>query len=141
MLIKLLLENAMSRPLKIFMRGKRITMLQEILRRMGYPMDDQPGLFGTFTRDAVKDFQKQRDMKVTGQVDEELMQVMQQGQVASANKGKTSPKTASMPNPVNQQQLDALIRLMIQKGLIEKDELEAEIKRPQPVRVTQPPLT
>ncbi len=131
----------MARPLKMFMRGKRVTMLQELLGRMGYPMQDQPGMFGATTRDAVKDFQKQRQLKPTGLVDDELLQLMQQGHVASPSKKKTSPESSPAPLPVNQQQLDALIRLLIRKELISESELQAEIKRPQPVKITQKPLT
>ena len=131
----------MSRPLKMFMRGKRVTMLQELLHRIGYPINDQPGLFGATTRDAVKDFQKQREMKVTGQVDDDLMQLIQGGQTAPASKEKPSSEKIIVSTPVNQQQLDALIRLLVRKDLITEKELQTETKRPQPVRVTQPPLT
>lgn len=131
----------MSRPLKMFMRGKRVTMLQEILHRIGYPINDQPGLFGATTRDAVKDFQKQKEMKVTGQIDDDLMQFIQGGQTAPASKEKPSSEKIVVSTPVNQQQLDALIRLLVRKDLITEKELQTEMKRPQPVRVTQPPLT
>jgi len=131
----------MSRPLNMFMRGKRVTMLQELLGRMGYPTQDQPGLFGASTRDGVKNFQKQRQLKPTGLVDDELLKLMQQGHVTASSKKKRKPKKAPSPIPVNQQQLDALIRLLIRKDLINEDELQVEMERPQPVRVTQPPLT
>jgi len=131
----------MARPLKMFMRGKRVTILQELLGRMGYPMQDQPGMFGTTTRDAVKSFQKQQQLKPSGLVDDELLQLMQQGHVAAPSKKKTTSKTVPASTPVNQQQLDALIRLLIRKELINEDELQAEMKRPQPVKVTQSPLT
>lgn len=126
----------MARPLKIYMRGKRVTTLQGILKRMGYPMNDQLGLFGTFTRDAVKDIQKQRSLKVTGMVDEELLQSLQQGY---ENSEKNSEKKATAT--YNQQQIDALIRLLVQKNIITVDELQVEMKRPQLVRVNEPPLT
>ena len=131
----------MSRPLKMFMRGKRVTMLQELLHRIGYPINDQPGLFGATTRDAVKDFQKQREIKVTGQVDDDLMQLIQGGQTAPASKEKPSSEKIIASTPVNQQQLDALIRLLVRKDLITEKELQSEMKRPQPVKITQPPLT
>lgn len=131
----------MSRPLKMFMRGKRVTMLQELLHRTGYSINDQPGLFGATTRDAVKDFQKQREIKVTGQVDDNLLQLIQGGQSVPASKEKPSSEKITASTPVNQQQLDALIRLLIRKELITEKELQTEMKRPQPVRVTQPPLT
>lgn len=129
----------MSRPLKMFMRGKSVTMLQELLRRMGYPMQDQPGLFGVHTRDAVKDYQKQRGLKVTGTVDAELLQQMQQGHVAPAAGSEKTKNTAA--DPAERKRVDALIRLLIRKGVITEEELQAEIKRPAPLSVTQPPLT
>ncbi len=117
----------MARPLKIFMRGKSITTLQEVLRRMGYPIHDQKGLFGTDTRDAVKSFQKQQGLKPSGVVDDELMKLMQHGQAAVV----TAEESLEVPDstPLNQQQLDALIRLLLRKGVIEEAELEAEMKR------------
>ncbi|MES0371883.1 MAG: peptidoglycan-binding domain-containing protein [Mariprofundaceae bacterium] len=131
----------MPRPLKMFMRGKRVTMLQELLHRIGHSINDQPGLFGATTRDAVKDFQKQREIKVTGQVDDDLMQLIQGGQTVPTSKEKPSSEKITASTPVNQQQLDALIRLLIRKELMTEKELQTEMKRPQPVRVTQPPLT
>ncbi len=118
-------------------------MLQELLGRMGYPMHDQPGLFGASTRDAVKDVQTQRGLKPTGHADDELLQLIQPGQASPPEKEKPSVEAAPSPtqNPVNQQQLDALIRLLIHKGLIDETELQTEMKRVLPKRVTQPPLT
>ena len=118
----------MARPLKIFMRGKSITALQEVLRRMGYPIHDQKGLFGTDTRDAVKSFQKQQGLKPTGLVDEELMQLLQRGHVAAAPvEEKVSPRAEQ--SSVDQHQLDCLVRLLIQKGVLAEGELEAEMKK------------
>ncbi len=131
----------MSRPLKMFMRGKRITMLQESLSRAGYPMEDQPGLFGAFTRDAVKAYQKQHALKPTGIVDDDLLQMMQQGPLATSSKANsTDNHSISSANPVNQHQLDALIQLLIHKKLITEDELHQLMSRPQTLRVTQQPL-
>lgn len=127
----------MSRPLKMFMRGKSVTMLQELLRRMGYPMQDQPGLFGVHTRDAVKDYQKKRGLKTTGVVDAELLQQMQQGSAPAVS----DKKEKMAADPLERKRVDALIRLLIRKGVITEDELQAEIKRPAPLSVTQPPLT
>jgi len=131
----------MSRPLKMFMRGKRITMLQESLKRMGYPMEDQPGLFGAFTRDAVKAYQKQHTLKPTGIVDDDLLQMMQQGPLATGSKAEPADKELiSSLASVNQRQLDALIQLLIHKELITEAELQQQISRPQTLRVTQLPL-
>ena len=131
----------MARPLKIFMRGKRITMLQDILRRMGYAIHDQAGQFGASTRDAVKAFQRQRDLKPSGSVDDDLFILMQQGYCPESPKSEP-PKleSAQITSSLgNQTQLDALIQLLINKGIISADELK-QISRPQAMRVTQKPL-
>ncbi len=134
----------MARPLKMFMRGKSVSMLQDILRSMGYSVEDRPSMFGASTRDAVKGFQRQRGLKVTGQVDDALLQMMQQGKDATTVRGKTTVKKASTSDIasiiLNQQQLDALIRLLIRKGLLGEQELKDEMERVLPVSVTQPPL-
>jgi len=131
----------MARPMKIFMRGKKITILQGILRRMGYPMLDQSGQFGASTRDAVKAFQKQHDFKATGMVDDELLSLMQQGPLSTGSKAEpSSNELAPTLNPVNQTQLDALIRLLVDKGLITDEELKNETDRPQPLRLQSPLL-
>jgi len=133
----------MSRPLKMFMRGKRVTMLQEILQRMGYPMHDQTGLFGASTRDGIKDFQKRQALKASGIVDDDLFKLLQQGPLSTASTSKdTTPTDATNPSPIacNQQQLDALTAVLIDKGIISQSELDQQISRPQPLRVTQSPL-
>lgn len=133
----------MEHKLKMFKRGKGVTMLQELLQRMGYPMQDRPGLFGVSTRDAVKDFQSKKGLKSTGIVDDELLALMRQnfGAPMSSKKGKSRAASTPALNPVNQEQLDALIRLLIRKGVFTEEELQREISGPQPLRVTQPPLT
>jgi len=134
----------MARPLKMFMRGKSVSALQELLRGMGYSVEDRPSMFGSSTRDAVKGFQRQRGLKATGQVDDELLQMMQQGKgVSSAHSKATVNKTATSdvaPIAVNQQQLDALIRLLVRKDVLTEQELKDEMKRAQPVSVMQPAL-
>jgi len=117
----------MSRPLKMFMRGKSVRTLQEMLKRLGYPMNDQPSIFGTSTRDAVKNFQSQKGLKATGIVDDELLNLMRQGHnisdVESSTRTKTTQKSVSTSQPVDEQKLDALIRLLVRKGLISEEEL------------------
>ena len=119
----------MSRPLKIFMRGKRIGRLQEMIVRMGYSMRDQKGVFGADTRDAVKDIQKQRGLKPTGQVDEALFQMMQGHAPSPESREPASPAVEQAANSIDQSRLDALIRLLVRKGIIETDELEAEMRK------------
>jgi peptidoglycan hydrolase-like protein with peptidoglycan-binding domain len=113
----------------MFMRGKSVRMLQELLQKMGYPIDDQPGIFGPSTRDAVKNFQTQQGLKATGMVDDELLKLIRQGHAITEKPENAGSKVAPAPQPVNQDQLDALIRLMIRKGIISEDELQAEMKR------------
>jgi len=119
----------MARPLKIFMRGKSITQLQAVLKRMGYEINDQKALFGTNTRDAVKSYQKQQGLKPTGLVDEALMKHMSGGAPAPAEDGKVNKVMAL---PINQQELDALVRLLIQKEVFTQDEWDAEKKKVKP---------
>ena len=132
----------MARDLKIYMRGKSITMLQQLLQRMGYSIHDRPGLFGVSTRDAVKNFQSIKGLQTTGIVDDALMELLRQN-FGSQVAPKKSVKESAAPPPlahVNQQQLDALIRLLVSKGIISEQELLEEIQLPQPARITQPPL-
>ncbi|MDQ7003798.1 MAG: peptidoglycan-binding domain-containing protein [Ghiorsea sp.] len=119
----------MARPLKVFMRGKSITQLQEALRRMGYEIHDQKALFGTDTRDAVKSYQKQKGLKTTGIVDDALMKEMS-GEVPSSAVDEKEISNQSLPN--NQQEWDALIRLLIQKEIFTQDEWDAEKSKVKP---------
>ncbi len=119
----------MARALKIFMRGKSITQLQSVLQRMGYEIKDQKALFGVDTRDAVKSFQKQQGLKPTGIVDEALMKQMSGGAPAPSEDEKPS-KSKMMPT--NQKELDALVRLLITKGVFSQEEWDKEKKKVTP---------
>jgi len=129
----------MARVLKIFMRGKSVRMLQEFLRSMGYKVNDRDSMFGASTRDAVKSFQRQRGLKVTGQVDNELLQLMQQAKAGSSVCGKEAEEKSSVAM-VSQKKFNALVRLMVRKGLFDEQELYDEMERVIPVSITQPPL-
>lgn len=120
----------MARPLKMFMRGKSVRMLQETLKRLGYPMEDQPGIFGTSTRDAVKNFQSRNGLKATGIADDELLKLMRQGHnVADIDAAQSSRKSVanSTTAPIDQGRLESLIRLLISKGFITEAELAEEM--------------
>jgi len=134
----------MARPLKMFMRGKSVSMLQELLRSIGYKIDDRSSMFGSSTRDAVKSFQRQRNLKVTGQVDDALLKMMQQGEDAPSRRSKNTDKKKQVSEPdvtmVSQEKFDALIRLMVRKGLFDEQELKDEMERVIPTRITQPPF-
>ena len=126
----------MARALKIFMRGKRVTMLQELLGRMGYTMQDRPGQFGTSTRDAVKQFQASRGLKSTGIVDDALLQSMQQGQPVTVD----APDAPVPDKANNEQQLDILVQLLIRKGILTDAEWQEASSRPAPRQLSGPPL-
>lgn len=116
----------MSRPLKMFMRGKSVTMLQNMLKQMGYPVSDQQGVFGATTRDAVKDFQKRKGVKASGIVDGELFELIQQsvGFQAEKNPARKEQVTASS-SPAESARIDALIRLLVDKEIISEEEAGA----------------
>jgi len=134
----------MSRPLKMFMRGKSVRNLQEMLKRLGYPMDDQPGIFGAATRDAVKSFQAQKGLKASGIVNDELLQLMRQGHnitdIESSAKPKTTQKSVSTSQPVDEKKLDAMIRLLARKGLISEEELAEEMTKSPPKKPAKLPM-
>ncbi len=119
----------MARTLKIFMRGKSVAQLQEILRRMGYTIEDPKGLFGVHTREAVKSYQKQHGLTPTGHVNNDLMSMLQGG---TPQTNAEPPVLESKDMPINQQELDALIRLLIQKDVFTQEEWDAEMKRAVP---------
>ncbi len=129
----------MVRPLKMFMRGKNVAMLQRMLAQAGYSIDDRQGLFGASTRDAVRDFQKRRGLEVTGTVDQALFE-----QIRSCA-GLPAPENRPAANRADDapgDRLEALIGLLIDKGVITGEELDDALSgRKRPVRVTQPPLT
>ena len=135
----------MARALKIYMRGKSVRTLQNILKQMGYPMEDQPAIFGVSTRDGVKDFQKRKGLKPTGMVDDELFKQMQESVGFQAEKTAKSESPVGLTAPNDKSQLDALVSLLIRKGIITEEELQTEIKQTEPKqtsaqKATQLPL-
>jgi len=127
----------MARDLKMFMRGKSVTQLQNMLRQMGYPMEDQPAIFGACTRDGVKDFQKRKGLKVTGIVDDELMELMRQSVgFQTEKKPARKEQTTGTPSATDSAKLDALIRLLVGKGLISEEELGEALQPPTPRKKT-----
>lgn len=113
----------MARTLKIYMRGKSVRTLQNMLKQMGYPMEDQPAIFGVSTRDGVKDFQKRKGLKPTGMVDDELFKQMQQSVGFQAEKIARSENPAQPVSSNEASRLDSLISLLIHKGVITEEEL------------------
>ena len=134
----------MARPLKMYMRGKSVRMLQETLKRLGYPMEDQPSIFGVSTRDAVKNFQAQKKLKPTGIVDDELLNLMRTGHNVADMDAAQPPKKREpitvTTTPVDQDRLEALVRLMIAKGMINEAELAEEMTKSPPKKASQLPM-
>ena len=113
----------MARVLKIYMRGKSVRTLQNMLKQMGYPMEDQPAIFGVSTRDGVKDFQKRKNLKPTGMVDDELFKQIQQSVGFQTEKIAKSENPAQPARSNETNRLDSLISLLIRKGVISEEEL------------------
>ncbi len=128
----------MSRPLKIYMRGKSVTQLQNMLKQMGYPMNDVQGVFGASTRDGVRDFQKRKGLKTTGVVDNDLFTLMQQNVGFQAEEKKVL--APSQTSQTDSDRLDTLIRLLVNKGLISEEEVEAAMQNSEPAKVSGKPL-
>ncbi len=116
-----------GKKLKIFMRGKSVSSLQSQLKQRGFTITDVPGVFGPSTRDAVKSLQSQMSLKATGIVDETFWQAIGQSFAPS------NEKTEKMDEPLNAQldstshQLESVIKLLIQKGVINQQELDSMI--------------
>lgn len=114
----------MSRPLKIYMRGERVSHLQQLLKRLGHEIADKPGLFGTGTRAAVKLVQQEKGLEVTGVVDDALMAMI--GDKPGLKAEAATPASNETPDLATlQAQVDTLTRLLLQKGVITADELSA----------------
>ena len=116
------------KPLKIFMRGKSVAALQTQLRHRGFAIDDPASVFGPSTRDAVKAMQNQFALKPTGMVDSAMWEMLGGIQPSAAI---TQPSVPTTPSPASEpavKKLDALVRLLISKGMIEQSELDSLIK-------------
>jgi len=59
-----------GRTLSLNLEGEDIALLQKELRLLGFFIDDQEGVFGKFTLQAVLDFQNKHSLKAIGLVDE-----------------------------------------------------------------------
>ena len=58
-------------------KGENIENVQEMLRGLDYSIEDEAGEYGTDTEKAVRAFQKENDLKETGEIDEETAGVIQ----------------------------------------------------------------
>jgi peptidoglycan hydrolase-like protein with peptidoglycan-binding domain len=119
----------MGRPLKIYMRGERVKQLQQLLKRHGHEISDQPGLFGTGTRAAVKLLQQEHGLEATGIADDALMAhigtKLEPQPDTTAQDSNADTNTATL-----QAQLDALTQLLLQKGVISAEELNELLSAP-----------
>jgi len=118
----------MARPLKIFMRGKSVTQLQELLRGMGFEINDQKALFGVDTRSAVKAYQKQHSLKITGEVDDQFILRIQGGAGVPPKQSEAIVKAISS----KQEPLDVLVRLLIKKNMFTQEEWDTECNKTKP---------
>jgi len=134
----------MARALKIFMRGQSVRRLQTILRGLGYTIEDQSSVFGTSTREAVKSYQKQHQLKATGRVDDDLMAKMQFGmpdEADTSNSDEAKPENECM-NPTHEKQaqawqdmnkkFDMLIQLLEQKDVLKPGEIQRAMQQNKP---------
>lgn len=65
-------------PLKMDASGVEVKNLQLILKGLGYPTSRSDGYYDAATADAVKNFQQDQQLKVTGEVDQATAQKMQE---------------------------------------------------------------
>ena len=65
-----------SRELQIGARGEDVKVLQQILKNEGYYLGSLDGNYGKRTARAVKDFQSDNDLNVTGNVDADTLKVV-----------------------------------------------------------------
>ncbi len=61
-----------NRDLKIRMRGKDVAQLQQVLRELGFVIEDEQGYFGRSTQQAVRRFQNKHGFAPTGIVTSNL---------------------------------------------------------------------
>ncbi|WP_327054619.1 peptidoglycan-binding protein, partial [Geobacillus thermodenitrificans] len=80
-------ENSSSVYLKIGTRGEKVKQVQTNLKQLGYfTYPEITGYYGTITADAVRRFQKDNGLPVTGSVDSTTF-----GRIEDAVKKKTAP--------------------------------------------------
>ncbi|HLR15181.1 MAG TPA: S41 family peptidase [Bacillota bacterium] len=64
-------------PLTPGEKGEKVTNAQEMLRGLGYTIKDNDGEYGKDTEKAVQEFQKENDLKETGEINEDTAGVIQ----------------------------------------------------------------
>ena len=116
-------KKVTQKKLKIFMRGKSVSNLQAQLKQRGFTISDVPGVFGPSTRDAVKSLQSQMSLQATGIADEAFWQAI--GQQFAPSIEKTENTSEHPQKDSSNHKLEALIQLLIQKGVINQKEVES----------------
>jgi len=91
-----LIFSLSRRPLRYGSSGEDVTELQTELTELGYYKGKISGNYLEATRKAVEDLQKKNDLKVTGIVDSELMDMILEGRVISRS---DKPDDTNTPAP------------------------------------------
>ncbi|OPJ56392.1 peptidoglycan-binding domain-containing protein [Alkalithermobacter paradoxus] len=84
-----------STVMRIGMRGENISNLQRRLRELGYFNHNVTGYFGTITRTAVQNFQRDRRITVDGIVGPQTINHLNQSQPGSVSRGNTTDRAVS----------------------------------------------
>ena len=79
--------------------GEDVQKLQERLWELGYLEDDRDGKFGNNTQTAVKLFQQDAGLEVTGVADNEMQVLLFSDEAPMTDKAKVTPVPAATPTP------------------------------------------
>lgn len=77
-----------DKPLTYNHTGDKIENLQLMLNGLGYETDRSDGYFNKETEEAVKSFQKENDVKVTGEVDEQTAALLEEKVIDKIRNGE-----------------------------------------------------
>ena len=84
-----------QRDLRIRMRGEDVKQLQNVLRQLNFPIEDDEGTFGRSTREAVLKFQRQYRLEPTGMADERTVTLI--NEMVAGKDGRSPPSTPFQP--------------------------------------------
>ncbi|WP_347548445.1 peptidoglycan-binding protein [Pseudalkalibacillus hwajinpoensis] len=82
-------EPSSSNVLQVGSRGQQVTNLQSKLKAEGYYSYNVDGIYGQITQNAVKEFQRDAGLSVTGKADAATISALS-GSVSSSNSSSTS---------------------------------------------------
>src|SRR5699024_1033559 len=77
-----------KKPLKFDQTGENIENIQQMLKGLGFEPGRTDGYFDKGTVESVKAFQKEHDLKVTGEVDEETGGLIETKLIEFVREGK-----------------------------------------------------